>query len=159
MARPAKQSTIVELSSHPGYLKSPSPLEVTGPDGKGTRKVGGGDGGNMEPQVSMKDYVDARDDAMESRLAAKLDGLPSRRTIWGAVSVILGGIFTALTILLGTMAFGSDRFNGGLSVSPVLAEVQERQQKTDQAQDAKLELIDRKLDILIQKSSGNDDRR
>lgn len=113
----------------------------------------------MEPQVSMKDYVDARDDAMESRLAAKLDGLPSRRTIWGAVSVILGGIFTALTILLGTMAFGSDRFNGGLSVSPVLAEVQERQQKTDQAQDAKLELIDRKLDILIQKSSGNDDRR
>lgn len=159
MVGQASKSKIIELSAHPLYLKSPSPLELSKPDSVGKRKFGGGDGGNMEPQVSIKDYVDARDDAMESRLAAKLDGLPSRTTIWGAVSVIVGGIFTALAVVLSTMAFGSDRFNGGLSVSPILSQAQEAQRKTDEAQDAKLDLIDRKIDILIQKSSTSDKPR
>lgn len=107
----------------------------------------------MEPSVGMKDYIDARDDAIESRLAAKLDSLPSKHTIWGAVAVIVGGIFTALSIFMGMMAFGSDRFNGGLSVSPAIAHVQAEQQKTDKAQDAKLEVMDSKLDILIKQTA------
>ncbi len=110
----------------------------------------------MDPVAALKDYVDARDDAMESRLGAKLDRLPSRATIWSAVGVIVGGVFTAVTILLGTVAFGSDRFNGGLSVSPVIAQIQAGQQKVDENQDAKLEMMDRKLDILIERSKGKD---
>ena len=108
----------------------------------------------MEPGVSMKDYVDSRDDAIESRLSSQLGNLPSKRTIWGAVGVIVGGMFTVLTIVLATMAFGSDRFNGGLSVSPALAQVQGEQRKTDEAQDAKLELMDRKLDLLLERSAA-----
>lgn len=111
---------------------------------------GGGGGGNMDPNVMLKDYVDARDDAVESRLSAKLDKLPTesalRNNIWGAAAAVLG-------VMLAVLAFGSDRFNGGLSISPALVAVQTEQNKTDATQDAKLAMMDRKLDILLERSA------
>ena len=74
----------------------------------------------MEP--SMKDYVDARDDAVESRLAAKLDKLPSATQLWSMVGVLVATALTVVGLVFGSLAFGSDRFNGGLSVSPVTYE-------------------------------------
>ena len=56
--------------------------------------------------------------AMESRLHARLDRLPAMGHLWGGVGVILSALFTVLTIVYGTLAFGSDRFNGGMAAVP-----------------------------------------
>lgn len=105
----------------------------------------------MDPNSILKDYIDARDDAVESRLSAKLDKLPTasalRGNIWGAAAAILG-------VILAVLAFGSDRFNGGMGISPALIAVQSEQRKTDAMQDAKLEMMDKKLDILLERSTS-----
>ena len=94
----------------------------------------------------MKDYVDARDDAMESRVNAKLGALPTKGTVWGAVA-------TAVAIVLAVLAFGGDRFDSGMSAGTIVQAQRAEQQKTDQSQDAKLELMNQKLDILIKQTS------
>lgn len=113
---------------------------------------GGGGGGSMEPNVALKDYIDARDDAIESRLTASLANLSTKQTVWNAAGVVVATLLTITGLVLAALAIGSDRFNGGLSVSPIIAQVQSEQRKIDQAQDTKLEAINQKLDILIQRS-------
>lgn len=107
----------------------------------------------MDPTVSIKEYVDARNDAIESRLSTKLDRLPSTATVWGAVAAIVGSIFTALTIVLASLSFAGDRFDGGMSVSPTIENIRADQAKTDKNQDTKLELMNDKLDVIIQQTS------
>lgn len=112
----------------------------------------GGGGGNppMEPRVPIKDYIDARDDAVESRLSTQLSSLATskelRNNIWGAAGVGLGIILTLL-------AFGGDRFDGGMSTSAAVSSIRNEQAQVDSAQDAKLTDMDKKLDILIDRSS------
>lgn len=103
---------------------------------------GGGGGGTSEGMVPLKDYVDAKDDAVESRLTAKLDGLATndsiRKNVWGAAAAILA-------VLIGLAAFGGDRFDAGLS----LADQRESQLRRDVTQDENLRRIDQKLDLII----------
>lgn len=110
-----------------------------------TAPGGGGDG--IDQSVSIKDYVDARTDAVESRINLKLSGLATKGSVWGAAGTVLG-------IILAVLAFGSDRFNGGLSVSLVVAEAQKAQAETDKKQDAQLAVMNDKLDILIKQTAG-----
>lgn len=114
-----------------------------------TLKTGGGGGtsGPMEPAVPLKDYVDARDDAVEARLAAKLDTLASKATIWGAVA-------TGTAILLAVMAFGGDRFDSGMAASTVVEEYQARQSLVDQRQDKQLTGMNQKLDELLRRTEA-----
>ena len=42
------------------------------------------------PMISIKDYVDKADEAVETRLAAKLETLSTKQTVWAAVATILG---------------------------------------------------------------------
>lgn len=107
---------------------------------------GGGTSGPMDPSVSIKDYVDARDEAIETRLFAKLDTIPTKSTIWGAVGVIIG-------TMLAVLAFAGDRFDGGISAGGIVSQVKDEQAAKDKAQDAKLELIDQKLDVLIRQTA------
>lgn len=100
----------------------------------------------MEPTVSLREYVDKADEAVESRLVSKLDRLPTKGTVWGAVA-------TAVAIILASLAFASDRFNGGLSVSPVIAASQSQQAAVDKKQDAQMAVMDTKLDILIKQTA------
>jgi hypothetical protein len=100
----------------------------------------------MEPVVPVKDYIDARDDAIESRLSSQLEKLPSKGTVWGAVA-------TGVGLMLAFLAFGGDRFDGGMSASPMLNEQAAQQAKVDESQDAKLELMDQKLDVLIKQTA------
>ena len=93
----------------------------------------------------MKDYVDSRDDAVEARIAAKLDKLPTKATVWGAVA---SGVGTLLALL----AFAGDRFDGGVALSPSISKMKDEQQERDRQQDAKLVGIDKKLDVLIEQS-------
>ncbi len=97
---------------------------------------GGGTSGPMEP--SMKDYVDARDDAIESRLSAKLDTLATKATIWGAMG-------TAVALILAAIAFGGDRFDSGMG----MADVKVAQDERDMRQDESMRQINEKLDRLI----------
>jgi hypothetical protein len=101
----------------------------------------------VEPSVNIKEYVDARDDAVESRLSAKLDRVPTKGTVWGAMA-------TAVGILVAIAAFGADRFDGGIGASSLVREQQAIQKKADDAQDAKIELMNQKLDILIKQTAS-----
>lgn len=114
---------------------------------------GGKGGGGMETTVPMKDYIDARTDAVESRLGEKLNALSTKSTIWGAAAAVIGAVFTGVAIILSTLAFGSDRFNGGLSISPAVAAAQKAQAETDEKQDAQLSLMNDKLDILVRQTA------
>lgn len=113
---------------------------------QGPSSPNGGDGGG---NALMKDYVDARDDAIESRLSARLERLPSKGTIWGGVAAIVGGILSALAIGIGMIAFGGDRFDSGMASSPMIEAVAKKQVGVDQGQDARMDAMDKKLDIII----------
>lgn len=108
---------------------------------------GGGRGGApMDPTVSLKDYVDARDEAVETRVNGRLEKLPTKGTVWGAVA-------TGIGLLLAALAFGGDRFDGGVGASGLLRDQATNQAKTDASQDAKLLVMDQKLDILIKQTA------
>ncbi len=142
-------SPVVDLLTRQPYIEPDNmPLEdIT--------DFGGGSGGGkrMDPSVSMKEYVDARDDAVESRLSGLLSQKPSTATFWGGVAAIIAAMFTAVAIVLATLAFGSDRFNGGLSVSPLVAQTQANQSATDKEQDTKIQLMNDKLDVIIKQTA------
>lgn len=111
---------------------------------------GGGTSGPMEPSVPIKDYIDARDEAIESRLSERLGGLATasgvRNNIWGAAAAIIG-------IILATLAFAGDRFDGGINASGIVSQMKDEQAMKDKAQDAKLNEMNDKLDVLIQQTS------
>lgn len=137
----AENSNVVDMDSHRAYLEAQRvPLSIP------VQGFGSGNGGSgMEPTVPMKDYVDSRDDAVEARIAAKLDKLPTKATVWGAVA---SGVGTLLALL----AFAGDRFDGGVALSPSISKMKDEQQERDRQQDAKLVGIDKKLDVLIEQS-------
>ena len=100
----------------------------------------------MEPTVALKDYVDASDEAIESRLSAKLEKVSTKTTVWGAMA-------TAVGILLAIATFGADRFDGGISASPLLERQRAAQAATDKSQDENLKVMNRKLDILVKQTA------
>lgn len=99
---------------------------------------GGGSGGTYDGMVPIKDYVDARDEAVESRLKAKLDTLATKGTIWGAVA-------TAVAVAVTIISFAGDRFDSGIG----MADQRQAQIQRDNAQDKAVADINRKLDILV----------
>ena len=103
---------------------------------------GGGGGGTLDDMIPLKEYVDARDDAVESRLSQKLDKLSTKGTIWTAVA-------TAVGVTLAVLAFGGDRFDTGLAISPAFQEAAFTQATVDNRQDANITELNKKLDILI----------
>lgn len=107
----------------------------------------GGPGGTSGPMVPIKDYVDARDEAVESRLMAKLDTLSTKGTIWGAVG-------TALAIGLAVLAFGGDRFDSGIG----MADQRQAQLTRDIEQDKAVTEINTKLDQLIKQTAPREGR-
>ena len=143
MADPIQSSSVVDISTGEAYIFiEPTPVITPGP------KFGGGSGsGGMEPTTNWKDYVDAKDEACEARLSSQMDKLSTKGTIWGATGVIIGTI-------LGVLAFGGDRFDGGVGAGGLVSQMKVEQRATDKAQDAKLELMDQKLDILIKQTAS-----
>lgn len=117
---------------------------------QGPSSSGGGDDG---VNALMKDYVDARDDAVESRLSAKLEKLPGKGTLWGGVASIVGAIFTALVIGIALLAFGGERFDAGMASSPMVEAVVKNQAVVDQRQDNRMSAMDKKLDIIIHQTA------
>jgi len=144
-----EKAPLLTVVENHGYIKPEDAPISPEPD------FGGGKGGGpMDPSVSMKDHLDARDAALESRLGAKLDKLPSEARMWGMVVSILGGTFVLFVGFLAVLSFAGDRFDGGMSVSPAIAAVQQNQAQVDQRQDAQMAIADRKLDIIIQQTAS-----
>ena len=115
----------------------------------------GGGGGPMEPQVSLKDYVDKGDEAtiakaemLVSQLSSKLDRLPTKGTVWTAMG-------TGIGILLGVAALAADRFDAGVAVGPTISRVETEQSVVDARQDSAVAELNRKLDVLIERSESN----
>lgn len=106
----------------------------------------GGGGGISSGMVAIKDYVDARDDAVESRLTQNLDKLATKGTIWAAVA-------TGVGIALAAMAFGGDRFDAGMEVSPQMEAMNASFTKVDDQQDNQINAIDAKLDLIINQTA------
>jgi hypothetical protein len=111
----------------------------------GRLKIGSG-GGTSDGMVPMKEYVDARDDAIESRLDRKLDRLATKETIWGAVA-------TALIIAMAALAFASSRFDSGMSVSRDVSQFQSQQAAIDAKQDAQIGTMNKKLDVIVKQTA------
>ena len=91
----------------------------------------------MEP-IAVKDYIDARTEALESRLLSRLEQLASKGTIWGAVA-------SGTVIILAVAAFAGDRFDAGMGTGDIRAEQLQR----DSKQDESMKEINGKLDQLI----------
>lgn len=109
----------------------------------------GGGGGTSDEMIPIKEYVDARDDAVESRLSQKLDKLSTKGTIWAAVA-------TGVGITLAALAFGGDRFDAGMEVSPQLQEMNASYATTDNRQDAQITAMNAKLDVIINQTAKLD---
>jgi hypothetical protein len=103
---------------------------------------GGGGGGTSDDMALLKDYVDARDEAVETRLNSKLDTLAThkdvRNNVWGAVAA-------ALALGIGLIAFGGDRFDAGVG----MADYRQAQLQRDASQDRQMIAVDRKLDLIL----------
>ena len=110
----------------------------------------------MEPEITTKDYIDrsmdtvrAQNDARFAEVLGEIKDIGQRlqhieniqltaRQLWGAV---LTGAATVLGVMLAALAFGSDRFDGGVG----LADQRLEQMQRDADQDA----IIRRLDALL----------
>lgn len=117
-----------------------------------TLKTGGGGGtsGFMDP--ASKEYVDlktaltsAQNDARFSEVLSEIrslrDLIEGKPSTWQMVGAVFAGAATILGVILAALAYGGDRFDGGIG----LADQRQEQLRRDAAQDA---LISR-LDVLL----------
>ena len=118
-------------------------------------EFGGGKGGPpVEPSFDiMKAYVDSRNEAVESRLTQELAKHPTNTAFWGGIVAVIAAVFTVLGILLAVIAFGGDRFDGGMSASTMMSANQKAQSETDTKQDTKLRQMDDKLDVILRQTA------
>ena len=153
-------STVVDIATKQPYIE-PSNVPL---DDQTAFGGGGGGGGPVEPTVSMREYVDKADEAVEARLSAKidtviakLDGLATKESInlqrTSIVHNVWGGAIAVVLGLLAVLSFGADRFDGGAAVSPQLSAVTAKQATVDADQNAQAKALDRKLDVIINQTA------
>ena len=110
-------------------------------------KGGGGGGTSGGMNVSMKDYVDARDAAVASDMHAEFANvradIAKLPTTWTLVATALA----IVSILVAVLAFGGARFSAGIS----LADQREQQLVRDANQDAAVKKTDAKLDEILKR--------
>ncbi|MGB0507118.1 MAG: hypothetical protein ACPGGK_13060 [Pikeienuella sp.] len=85
--------------------------------------------------AKMKSRVASAESKAESELAtalAKLDGLPK---FWPLVGTIILALVSAIGLIFGILSFAGERFDGGLSASSIVDEVEDRQRVMDARQD------------------------
>ena len=101
--------------------------------------------------TETKNYLDAKVDAVKAqndarftevlsainRVDERVSHIGSPLTWWQMVSGAASVSLVVLTIILGILAFASDRFDGGIAASGMLDEVSKAQANRDAEQDAK----------------------
>lgn len=103
----------------------------------------------ISPVMADNDIIDAKIEAAEARIDTKfaelrgdLKDFATKGTVWGAVATAIASI---LGVLLAVLAFGGDRFDGGLG----LADQRQAQLQKDERQDEAANAIDAKLDLIL----------
>ena len=98
-----------------------------------TISTGGGSGGGSGVTIDVKEYVDAKTEAVRAqngeqtaRLESKLDiihnellGLPR---IWTLIATVASAPAVGVVIIISVLAFAGDRFDGGVQLSSAYAE-------------------------------------
>lgn len=115
----------------------------------------------MPSDIPLKDYVDARTDAVRAQndarfaevlaemkgVSAKLDHIErnaiSWKGVWGAAAATTVAV---ASIVLAVLSISGDRFDGGMSAQGIVSNVMSRQDARDAEQDKKLDAILERLD-------------
>lgn len=99
--------------------------------------------------MADQEIIDAKIQAAEARVDTKfaelrgdLKDFATKGTVWGAVGTAVAAI---LGVLLAVLAFGGDRFDGGLG----MADQRQAQLQKDARQDDAANAIDAKLDLIL----------
>ena len=104
----------------------------------------------IRDKINAQGYV-INDDAVESRLAAMVGKLPNQNTL---IVNVWGGVVAIIATVLAVLAFGADRFDGGVGASALVRDSQAIQATTDKEQDTKLQLMDDKLDLILKQTAA-----
>lgn len=117
---------------------------------------GNGGGGNMDADkyIDAKiDTVRAQNDARFAEVVGKLGNIEHTLSGQPSVASLIGtSAITALTILgliVALLAFGGDRFDGGVQVSSVVVQQAQDAKALAQKNQQKMGELSEKLDILI----------
>lgn len=120
--------------------------------GGGSSSVGMGSssssGGGLPPAY-IQAYIDAKLEAVESRLSSNLDqkfaliegklgGLPQKQTLWGAVGTIVVTVFAAIGGIFGILSWAQDRIDGTTSAMAAVYERQAESVQVNQRQDVEI---------------------
>lgn len=109
---------------------------------------GSGGGGSVgEPEISIKDYVDARDAALASDLKAEFASLRAEISKLPTTWTLIGTALAIISIIVAVLALGGARFSAGMATADERLE----QLKKDQEQDQQAARTDAKLDEIIRR--------
>lgn len=113
-----------------------------------------GRGGTLPPmEPASREYVDlktalvsAQNDARFSEVLSEIKGLrqdiSGKPSTWQMVGAIFAGAATILGVILAVLAYGGDRFDGGVGI----ADQRQEQSERDADQDAVIRRLDALLD-------------
>jgi hypothetical protein len=113
---------------------------------------GSGDGGGMdadqERYINAKvDAVRAQNDARFAEVLTRLEHLPSTASLaW----IIAGAVVTTVGLILGILAFGGDRFDGGVQVSSASVQQAIDAREIAEQNAEQVEALNGKLDTLLE---------
>jgi hypothetical protein len=110
-------------------------------------KGGGGGGTSGGMNVSMKDYIDARDAAVASDMHTEFANLRADIAKLPTTWTLVGTALAIVSILVAVLAFGGARFSAGIS----LADQRETQLQRDSQQDAVAKATASKLDEILKR--------
>ncbi len=101
----------------------------------------------MDPAIvdAKIEAAEARVDTEFAKLRGELDKLPGT---WTLVTTVIGSAVTLFLAIIAVLAFGGDRFDGGLG----LAAMQREQIERDARQDALIVEVNEKLDVLLERT-------
>lgn len=94
-----------------------------------------------DPRTPTREEVDAKLAAVEARLDSKLSRIEAKLdvmnvpTIGQIIATVASGTAAVLAIGIAIIAFGGDRFDGGVGIGNTLEEIRQDQRKVDEGQD------------------------
>lgn len=97
--------------------------------------------------VDLKaDVTRAQNDARFAEVLARLDKMPS---VWAMGGMFVASTFAVIGALLAFLAYGGDRFDGGMSAASVSLQQAEEARKLAKETNTRMDDLDKKLGTLI----------
>ena len=110
-------------------------------------------------EITLREYIDAQDektraqnDARFAEVIARLEQMPR---FWPLVVAGIAGLAGSIGLVFAVLAYAGDRFDGGISVSGVVNQLQEIQSQRDNEQDMRIGRILEALEQINLERSPN----